>query len=130
MAFLDVLNFDSLPLHKWCILTFFASSSYTTDFRLTCRQITTFIAARRQHSYHRWQHLISFLYNSSLVTSRPIPFQSFRPGLLLLTDTNVLYTFELTVGFETNLQKAAIYSSLINDLSFSRVEKSSLLILP
>ena len=50
--------------------------------------------------------------------------ESYRPDLLLLTDKNILYILELTVGFETNIQnnsdrKATKYSSLINDLSFS-----------
>ena len=47
--------------------------------------------------------------------------ESYRPDLLL-TDKNILYVLELTVGFETNMQnnsdrKATKYSSLINDLS-------------
>ena len=50
--------------------------------------------------------------------------ESYRPDLLLLTDKNILYILELTVGFETNIQnnsdrKATKYSSLINELSFS-----------
>ena len=50
--------------------------------------------------------------------------ESYRPDLLLLTDKNILYVLELTVGFETNMQnnsdgKATKYSSLINDLSLS-----------
>ena len=50
--------------------------------------------------------------------------ESCSPNLLLLTNKNVLYILELTVGFETNVQnnsdrKATKYSSLINDLSFS-----------
>ena len=50
--------------------------------------------------------------------------ESYRPDLLLLTDKNILYILELTVGFETNIQnnsdrKATKYSSLINDLSLS-----------
>ena len=50
--------------------------------------------------------------------------ESFSTDLLLLKDTNILYILELTVGFETNMQsnrdrKAAKYSTLISDLSFS-----------
>ena len=50
--------------------------------------------------------------------------ESYRSDLLLLTDKNILYILELTVGFETNIQhnsdrKATKYSSLINDLSLS-----------
>ena len=50
--------------------------------------------------------------------------ESYRPDLLLLTDKNLLYILELTVGFETNIQnnsdrKATKYSSLIHDLSLS-----------
>ena len=50
--------------------------------------------------------------------------ESYRPDLLLLTDKNILYILELTVGFKTNIQnnsdrKATKYSSLINDLSLS-----------
>ena len=50
--------------------------------------------------------------------------ESFSTDLLLLKDTNILYILELTLGFETNMQsnsdrKAAKYSSLINELSFS-----------
>ena len=50
--------------------------------------------------------------------------ESYCPDLLLLTDKNILYILELTVGFETNIQnnsdrKATKYSSLINDLSLS-----------
>ena len=57
--------------------------------------------------------------------------ESYRPDLLLLTDKNILYILELTVGFETNIQnnsdrKATKYSSLINDLSLSLTVKSSL----
>ena len=50
-----------------------------------------------------------------------IKWKSF-PLDLLPTDAKILYTLELTVGIETNIQnnsdrKAAKYSSLINDLS-------------
>ena len=49
---------------------------------------------------------------------------SFRPGLLLVTDDKIFYILELTVGFETNMQnnsnrRTAKYSSLTNDLSLS-----------
>ena len=49
--------------------------------------------------------------------------ESYRPDRLL-TDKNILYILELTVGFKTNIQnnsdrKATKYSSLINDLSLS-----------
>ena len=50
--------------------------------------------------------------------------ESFGTDFLLLTDKNILYILELTLGFETNMQsnrdrKAAKFSSLISDLSFS-----------
>ena len=50
--------------------------------------------------------------------------ESFCPDLLLLTDKNIIYILELTVGFETNIhsnsdRKAAKYGSFISDVSFS-----------
>ena len=48
--------------------------------------------------------------------------ESLRPDFLLLTENNVLYTLELTLGFETNMQvnsirKANKYNRLIKGLS-------------
>ena len=64
--------------------------------------------------------LPSFL-SPSLITG-----ESLRPDLLLLTKDNLLY--ELTIGFDTNIQnnsnhKAAKYSSLLSELppSYSKV---------
>ena len=53
--------------------------------------------------------------------------ESNRRDLLLLTDKNILYILELTVGFETNIKnnsdrKATKYSSLMNDLSLSPLQ--------
>ena len=106
-----------------------SSKSYLDEGRYTWRHNSVFIFLA--NSFFSLRHctvytdLPSFL--SPFITG-----ECFCPDLLLLNDTNILYTLELTVGFETNQRynsdlKAAKYSSLITDLSLS--VKSSLSII-
>ena len=86
----------------------------------TLRDITLFSFFLQTHSRQCTVYAdLPFFLSPCFITG-----ESYRPDLLLLTDKNILYILELTVGFETNIQnnsdrKAIKYSSLINDLSLS-----------
>ena len=83
--------------------------------------ITLFFLFLQTHSLHLNNAMVMLIYPPFYLHALLLVF---RPDLLLLTDKDLLYVLELTVGFETNMQsnsyrKAAKYSSLISDLSFS-----------
>ena len=68
------------------------------------------------HLNNEQDDLPSFL-SPCLITVEP-----FSPDFLLLTESKILYTLELKIGFVTNIQidsnrKAAKYRSMVSDLS-------------
>ena len=96
-------------------------NSYLADGRYTWRHNSVlFILARS----------VSSLQNCSLYADLPFfssPFlitgDSLRPDLALISPDNTLYLLELTVGFETNIEKssnrkATKYKPLLRDLNY------------
>ena len=138
---IEYLN-NTLPnrknLCRWAI-----SQSFNCSFCLQSETLQHVICSCKSYSdegRYTWRHntVLLFLANtfsslkqSTVYADLPsflspcfITGESYRPDLLLLTDKNILYILELTVGFGTNIQnssycKATKYSSLINDLSLS-----------
>ena len=97
-------------------------NSYLADGRYTWRRNSVLLFLAR--SFFSLQNCLlyadlPFFSSPSLITG-----DSLRPDLVLISPDNTLYLFELTVGFETNIEKnstrkATKYKPLLHDLNSS-----------
>ena len=122
-------------LHKWSL-----SDSPSCSFCLRLETLQHVVSSCNSYladGRYTWRHYsvllsckIILLQNCSIYADLPffsspslITGDSLRPDLALVSPDNTLYLFELTVGFETNIEKnsnrkATKYKPLLRDLNY------------